>query len=263
MSIFVHKNLPYYTGPDSTPRHTLDLYLPEGEYPVLIFVHGGGWQVGGKDAYTHVGETFAHNGIGTAVINYRLSPHVMHPEHACDVSRAFSWIYTTIEKYRGRKDSIYLAGHSSGAHLSALVALDEKYLCHTSLVKGVICISGIYDITSMVNTPWGRSFIHTAFGENPTTWNEASPISHVKESIVPFLIVTAEKDFDPIKKQAKTFSNLLTNATFYETPKKNHLTIVSSISKKDATAKRICEFVRNTQHQQTAHNYIQDSVDKS
>jgi arylformamidase len=198
MHITVHKNLSYYTGPDSTPRHTLDLYLPEGEYPVLLFVHGGGWELGDKDAYTHVGETFAHNGIGTAVISYRLSPHVIHPEHAQDVTRAFSWVYTTIEKYKGRKECIFLAGHSAGAHLSALVTLDEKYLQDTSLIRGVICISGIYDIKSMAETPWGRSFIHSAFGKTPTTWEEASPITHIRENIPPFLIITAERDFEPM-----------------------------------------------------------------
>ncbi len=246
MTITIHKNLSYYAGCDSTPRHTLDLYLPDGEYPVLLFVHGGGWQIGDKDAYTHVGRTFAHNGIGTAVMSYRLSPHVVHPEHAQDVARAFSWVYTTIEKFRGQKDCIFLAGHSSGAHLSALVTLDEKYLHNTSPIRGVICISGIYDITSMVNTPWGKSFIDTAFGDNPTTWKEASPISHIKVSIPPFLIITAERDFEPIKKQAETFFDLLTNAKFYEIPKKNHFTIVSSIGKKDLTTKVICEFIRDT-----------------
>ena len=197
-------------------------------------------------AYTHVGEAFALNGIGTAVISYRLSPHVTHPAHAQDVTRALSWVYSTIEKFRGRKDCIYLAGHSSGAHLSALITLDEKYLHNASLVKGVICISGIYDIPSMVNAPWGRSFIHTAFGKTPPTWEEASPVYHIKDNMPPFLILTAERDFEPIKKQARSFFSLLTRAEFYEIPQKDHFNIISRLGKNDVTTRRICEFIKDT-----------------
>src|SRR4051794_20374857 len=60
-------------------KHKLDLYLPEGakDFPVLFFIHGGGWVSGDRDfhfgLYANVGRAFAKKGIGTVIISYRLS----------------------------------------------------------------------------------------------------------------------------------------------------------------------------------------------
>src|SRR5437764_13368015 len=86
-------NQSYYDGPDRDPRrNVLDLYLPKGQkdFPVLVFVHGGGWSMGSKDRFVYLrghkggdfGRFFARQGVGTVQINYRLSPAVKHPEHA-------------------------------------------------------------------------------------------------------------------------------------------------------------------------------------
>src|SRR5689334_747607 len=72
-----HTNLTYYSGEGADKyRHRLDLYVPKGKknFPVLMFVHGGGFTVGIKDQYAFVGQVFATYGIETAVINYRLAP---------------------------------------------------------------------------------------------------------------------------------------------------------------------------------------------
>ena len=72
----VLKDRAYRDDKEADPvKHKLDLYLPKGvkDYPVLMFVHGGSWRSGRKELYGAVGALFARNGIGTAVINYRLS----------------------------------------------------------------------------------------------------------------------------------------------------------------------------------------------
>src|SRR5262245_54947552 len=80
--------LAYHEGDGADPvRHKLDLYLPKGvkDFPVLFFVHGGAWRSGTKELYGPLGRVFSRNGIGTVVINYRLSPAVQHPAHVQDV----------------------------------------------------------------------------------------------------------------------------------------------------------------------------------
>jgi acetyl esterase/lipase len=75
----VVKDLAYYEGADADKvRHKLDLYLPKGQkdYPVLFFIHGGGWQRGSKNGSGGLGKTLAKNGIGMVTINYRLTPAV-------------------------------------------------------------------------------------------------------------------------------------------------------------------------------------------
>src|SRR5262245_46315612 len=72
----VTKDQAYRDDKEAHPvKHKLDLYLPKGvkDYPVMMFVHGGAWASGRKELYGTLGALFARNGIGTAVINYRLS----------------------------------------------------------------------------------------------------------------------------------------------------------------------------------------------
>ncbi len=76
------RNIPYYTGPNANPvRHVLDIHVPKGrkDFPVIFFVHGGGWVQGNKDhlgVYSVLARTFNRHGIGVVCPNYRLSPEV-------------------------------------------------------------------------------------------------------------------------------------------------------------------------------------------
>src|SRR5262245_58479296 len=91
----VIKDQAYCDGKEADPiKHKLDLYLPKDvkDYPVMMFVHGGSWKSGNKEMYGVLGALFARNGIGTAIINYRLSTGdkpAKHPDHITDVARAF------------------------------------------------------------------------------------------------------------------------------------------------------------------------------
>ena len=81
----VYKELNYWPGPSPDPRkHRLDFYVPNGSgWPVLIFLHGGGWrsgdkaqEFGGADPYCNIGRFYVARGIGVAVAKYRLQPAV-------------------------------------------------------------------------------------------------------------------------------------------------------------------------------------------
>jgi acetyl esterase/lipase len=150
-------DLRYFDGRD---RQTLDVFAPKGvkNRPVLIFVHGGAWFFGDKNFFgihRAIGPFLARNGVVTVVINYRLSPHVKHPEHVKDVARAFAWVRRHIADYGGDPDRIFLCGHSAGAHLVSLLATDEQYLKDPDLglkaadraaLRGVVAVSGVYRI---------------------------------------------------------------------------------------------------------------------
>jgi acetyl esterase/lipase len=136
-------------------RHRLDLFLPRGtkNYPVVVLVHGGGWDMGDNRCcglYSSVGHFLASQGIGAVLPNYRLSPAVAHPEHVKDVARAVRWTRDHIAGHGGNPDRIFLFGHSAGGHLVSLLATDESYLKADRLtardIKGVIAASGVYRI---------------------------------------------------------------------------------------------------------------------
>src|SRR5262245_30588116 len=143
-----------YTENDADDvRHKLDLYLPKGAkgYPVLFFVHGGGWTAGSKNGFAGHGKTFASNGVAFVAINYRLSPKVKHPDHIKDVAQAFAFAHADLKKRGADLSRIYVSGHSAGGHLCALLACDESYLKTHKLslkdIKGCIPISGVFTIS--------------------------------------------------------------------------------------------------------------------
>src|SRR5580704_16933532 len=91
----VKENVSYYDGKDrDEKKNALDLYIPKGDgpFPVLAWVHGGAWKMGDKAQFKNVGKAFAKEGILTAIVGYRLSPDVKHPEHVRDVARALAWL---------------------------------------------------------------------------------------------------------------------------------------------------------------------------
>lgn len=222
-------------------RQALDLYLPNGAkgFPTLIFVHPGGWSGCSKEQFKIVGETFIQEGIGVAVINYRLSPKVKHPCHIQDVAAAFNWIYRNIETYGGDKTRIVPFGYSAGGHLVALLALNDKYISahglKKELIPGVICVSGVYNILAPMSM--GEHFKIPAFGDNPIIWDDASPIQFITNRCCPFILVYGEKDEEVTKTQTLRFyEKLITlkcEAELYEMKERDHFQLFNTIGKSD------------------------------
>ncbi len=244
------KDVAYYAGTDAHPvKHKLDLFLPKGlkDFPVVFFVHGGTWSKGDKSrfgVYSALGSLFARHGVGAVVINYRLSPDVQHPEHMKDVARAFAWTYRNIEKHGGRKDQIFVCGHSAGGHLASLLATDEKYLraegLTTKAIKGVMPISGVYVIP--------ENLLSSVFGTDPEVCKQASPINHVHEGAPPFLILYADLDLPSFDKMSEEFYRCLLDkkcqAQLVAVKERNHMGILfSAVRDDDPAAQALLGFI--------------------
>ena len=186
-------------------RQKLDLYLPETERkeaaPVVIAIHGGAWAFGDKANDSFVKPKcswFVEQGFIVASINYRLSPAVTHPAHIQDVIHAMAWVAANIAKHGGDPKQIYLLGHSAGAHLAALAAVDEKRLQAAGVdpksIMGVILLDGAaYDVRREASRALRRDNMFTrAFTMDPDTQTDASPTSKVaimQGTPPPFLIL--------------------------------------------------------------------------
>ena len=134
---------------------------------------------------------------------------------AQDVATAVAYLLRSAEKYGYDAKRIFLAGHSAGAHLAALVALDGKYLAaervDSHALAGVIAFSGIYDLTSNSDTLVEQKIAVTqAFGTDPARLREGSPIAHARADAPPFLLFAAEQDFPNYLQDARRFNEALT-----------------------------------------------------
>jgi acetyl esterase/lipase len=238
----VVKDVAYNTDKGaSKERHTLDLYLPKGQkdYPVLFFIHGGGWRKGSNKGFARHGTMFARHGIGFVAINYRLTEH---PEHIQDVARAFAWAHANLGKRGAKTDLIFVSGHSAGGHLAALLATDESHLKAHKLglnnIKGVVPVSGVFFISPRMSKIFG----------DEKSCKAASPITHVREKLPPMLILYAESEIAGLGKQAESFGEALTKAKceakVVKIDKRNHGSIMGNIARPDDPAtKLIFEFI--------------------
>jgi len=223
------------TYPDNKDK--LDLYIPDqqGPFPVLIFIHGGGFVIGDKQVAGFTGERFASRGIATAVVNYRLSPGVSHPAHVQDAAAAFAWIYENIGKYGGDPGRIFVMGHSAGAYLTALLAADGSYLAEhnltPNLIRGVISVSGFFHVERVApDKP------ETIWGSDEEIWHDASPAVHAGEDFPPVLLLYAQHDTPARRKESEDFAQLLRDA-------ENETVVIQEIAERDHNS--IWLFMRN------------------
>jgi acetyl esterase/lipase len=233
-------------------KHKLDVYVPKGakDFPMMMFVHGGSWKSGDKDRYVKLGENFAQQGIGTAIINYRLSNGkgtVRHPDHIKDVAKAFAWMKENANKYGGNKDMIFVSGHSAGGHLVSLLATDESYLkvekCSLNDIRGVVAVSGVYTISNLL------PLFHDPFGKDPEVCKAASPMNHVNGKHPPFLIAYGNRDLPLLDTMAEQFCKKLQDSKCEAKTMKlqrDHISIVVEMGTKpdDPLTKAMVEFIK-------------------
>ncbi|MGA2325174.1 MAG: alpha/beta hydrolase [Bryobacteraceae bacterium] len=242
----VLRDISYTVGsPEDAPKHQLDLYRPTHarNAPVLLFIHGGAWRAGDRRQYIALGNRFAREGIVTAVMSYRLAPKNPHPAQIQDVAAAFAWVARNIGKHGGDPKRIFVAGHSAGGHLAALLTLDQRYLRTYGLssrdIRGTITLSGVYEVRGE----------ESVFGKDPRARKQASPLSYVKAGAPPFLIVYCERDFPTLPAQARWFHRALRDAgvpaELVFIPGQGHISeIVHLGSDGDPTAQAILRFMK-------------------
>ena len=214
-------------------RQKLDVLVPAGAKaaPVLIFFHGGGWVGGDKKNYGFLMRRFSHAGVVSIASNYRLSPEVQFPAFVEDGASAIVWVRKNIADFGGDPNRIFLMGHSAGAHIVSLLALDEKYLRDAKTdqksIRGVIPISG--PLLLKASQVPQMKFI---FGNADDA--EMCPLAHVDGGEAPFLILQGQEDVlvQPIhaKVAEKKIREKGGKVEVLYFPDHDHLTIIAAFS---------------------------------
>jgi len=192
-------------GTDALQR--MDLYgalSPKTSVPLIVFVHGGGWKRGDKRNATGAAKIahFTGRGYAFASVNYRLVPDAKVEDQAQDVANAIARLIRDARSLGVDPSRIVLAGHSAGAHLSALVATDPRYLKRAGAglerLKGVILLDGAaYDVPVQAGEGPGimRPTYAQAFGTDPARQRALSPTLHAAAPNAPrFLILHVERE---------------------------------------------------------------------
>lgn len=180
-------------GPD--PRHVLDLYAPRrprGRLPLLVFVHGGGWDSGDRCEYSFAGRALAALGFLVACADYRVFPDAVFPAFVEDLATAANWLVAHAKEHGGDPGRLVLAGHSAGAYNAVMLGLDGRYLRAAGVdprkVKAVAGLSGPYDFL-----PLDGPITRRTFGET-SDLTATQPTAHVTRESPPAFLATGDAD---------------------------------------------------------------------
>ena len=170
-----------------------DVFLPrdrDDTTPVVVFFYGGSWRSGSKDWYRFIGERLASNGVIAVIPDYRHYPQVRFPTFIEDAARAVVWADANFAS-DGRR--LFVAGHSAGAHIAALIATDGRYLAQAGgsiyRLAGMVGYSGVYDFLPLTD-----DILKATFGGEPKSWQASQPINYVDGDEPPFFLVHGRND---------------------------------------------------------------------
>ena len=221
---------------------TGNLYSPKGrdKAPVIVAIHGGGWQVGAPSTYQHWGPLLAKNGYAVVAIRYRLmKPGVKtYPGAVYDVKAAIQYVRANASDLGVDPARIGLMGDSAGAHLAALVALacdesqflseyrNDPHAATPANVKVMVGFYGVYDMLaqwqhdqlSRPNDQIAAKFLGVSPMQNRRIYFDASPISYAtidRNALRVLLIHGTNDDIVDPETQSGAFLTALTQSGFF------------------------------------------------
>jgi arylformamidase len=202
------RDVPY--GND--PLQRMDVYLPDAfqptanatathKAPVILMVHGGGWRRGDKSASSVVDNKAAHwlaRGYVFISVNNRLLPQANPLEQARDVALALAAAQAKAPSWGADPTQFILMGHSSGAHLVALVHASPELVAEAGARPwlGTVALdSAAVDVSPVMEGHHFRLY-DAAFGTDPAFWRSTSPAQQLTAAAKPILLVCSTRRDD-------------------------------------------------------------------
>jgi arylformamidase len=185
------------------PAQRLDVYIPEkaARAPIVLMVHGGAWMLGDKGNTGVVASKVAYwlpKGYIVASMNYRMARPPEPLDQADDVGRAVAFVQKEAATWGGDADRLVLAGHSSGAHLVALLAADPGIAARHGARPwlGTIALdSAALNVVAVMEGRHAR-FYDRVFGDDRGRWTRSSPLHRLAGRPGPMLLVCSSRRED-------------------------------------------------------------------
>ena len=228
-----HLDLVY--GPRDRDR--MDYFSAGKDSPVLVFIHGGFWQMRSKDDFAFLAESFLAQGISVAMVGYPLAPDATMDEIVADAHRAIGYLAAELPRLGGDPRRVVVSGWSSGAHLATMV-LEEPAL------RAGVAISGIYDLRPLLN-----SYVNDKLKMDASVAARNSPQSHLPKRSKPLDLFVGTSELAEMQRQTKDYARARQSAglrtPFQEISGANHYTILEDMASPDGKIHRtILELLR-------------------
>ncbi|MFL5581018.1 MAG: alpha/beta hydrolase fold domain-containing protein [Gemmatimonadaceae bacterium] len=209
----VRRNLAYRTVGGDALRLDIARLPGAGARPLVVLLHGGGWEGGGRGSMDDEMLLLAAQGYAAATVSYRLTSagRNVFPAAVQDVRCAVRWLRANAARYGIDPRRVGVLGFSAGGHLASILgvgadlgALDEggpacAEAAESPAVQAVVSVAGPHDLR--VNGPYTReqarlvtNFLGVFPGDDPQRAALASPVTHVRPGVPPFLLVQGARD---------------------------------------------------------------------
>lgn len=180
----------------------VSVYRPDDKqtYPVVLMIHGGGWNSGSPDMQKALALNLAKKGFATVTVEYRLIPEALYPAGVEDLNDAVRWLHDNASKYNFDKNKIAVSGCSAGGQLAALIGTKNQ----DKLIKAVVNMDGISTFIEpeTVNRaqkarednakmPVDALWLGGTYRERPETWEDASALYWVNENSSPVCFINS------------------------------------------------------------------------
>lgn len=195
---------------------------------VLIFIHGGYWQFFDKTKFHFIADAFLKYGITTVLINYPLAPDSNMDEMVASCRKAMLWLQQNLAKFNAHPDQIYVAGHSAGGHLTAMLMEKEWAKSLKRSIKGVCMISGLYNLR-----PIQLSYVNEALQMDKEIAFRNSPVEFEPLQNCPILVAVGAAETDEFKGQSRElyskWKNKAASIELMELSALNHFSVLNSL----------------------------------
>jgi arylformamidase len=212
-----HLDLAY--GP--RPRNRIDYFSAGPKSPVLVFIHGGFWQMRSKDDFAFLAESFLDRGVSVAMVGYPLGPDASMDEIVADTHTAIRYLAARLPELGGDPQRIVVSGWSSGGHLAAMV-LDEPS------VRGGVAISGLYELEPLV-----KSYVNDKLHMDVATARRNSPSVALPKASKQLDLFAGGKELPEMRRQTADYASARRAAglpvRYLEVADANHYTILDSM----------------------------------
>ena len=215
----------------------LDIFPAEGKsQALLVFIHGGYWRSLDKSDFSYLAPAFNRRGVTLAIPNYGLCPKVGIDDIVKQNLLAIAWLWHYGARYGVNPGRLYVAGHSAGGHLTAmmLAARWNTYMPQLpyNLLKGGIAISGLYDLEPLVRAP----FVNVDLKLDQALARRLSPVSIPPATTAPLFTAVGGEESDEFKRQNALIARAWRYAFAGDIPMPgcNHLTVVEELANPDS-----------------------------
>ncbi len=192
-------NLEY--GQPGGVKLLLDLYVPkqaDRPMPLVIYIHGGGWELKGKEFNYHWCLYHAQQGYAAATVEYRNSAESVFPGAVQDVMEAVRWLRAHAKDYGYDPDRIAVVGQSAGAHLALMTgyAFGAEGLgvpSDPAAAKAIKAVVAYYPPTDLTEAKVRdkkvvQKFLGAPYDQAQDKYRLASPLAHVSKTCPPTLL---------------------------------------------------------------------------